>query len=1306
MNFRGVVGTCEQDKPVATANLAEEIGYQVQSGILTFKPVAYHALVVSQGWPSWTFALEGLGLESILTVASFTSLGSRQEFLATEAGATLINKRVLTDWLAAHVCDGVIFVQGDRHFLEEFYAQMDVKDESRLVFACSDETFWSADGTRMSHAACGGVTDGEWNVYVQNVQVAPFHPSSVRRTLRHVLSSVEGPSSAKLIKAAKHVPFDVDERVRWGMKTPCVTTPSVFKKGNEVDRFMTITELMDAYDLELNTQSRLKDHWKRDKVVPSRSFVEQIPSKVLRDLGARVVGGLGSHIVINDDCGVDSEATVMHVNHQYSKDEEVVSDSDTISISSGVADQAARPDDAEAEAEDWDRWMVENFHPSATHQPMVCTGVYHAEHHPRLFDAMRQLLVRRYRLNVTRSLMKYLARTYYPGRVVRVSVSSLTVTTVNKWATVFREKVQPELFTDKEVGRDAVSRAANCTWWDWDAGSTLYFWRWPKRVQQAVRDGTKLFVIRSKLPRYMKRQRWPKDPDQLEKLRSKLQKVRKRKYIQPGFVRSLTGYFAVPKAQTDIRVVYDATQCGLNDALWAPNFFLPVVDSILRNATSTTWFGDIDLGEMFLNYALDLEIRQYAGVDVTEVEEHDCQSVKRVLERWTRTLMGFRPSPYVATQTFAWSEEVIVGNYTREDNPFFWDTIVLNQPGSSDYDPAMPWIYRWDSLHSTLPGFLGTYIDDIRTGHGSEVGCKKVSRQVASRINYLGQQDASRKRGQPAKAPRAWAGAKCVSIEGQGLYVLSTKGKWEKTKCIIGRWSDALSSDPLEKLDHASLERDVGFLCHMSRTYPAMFPYLKGFYNTLNSWRLGRDSEGWKLGKTAWLELISGDVAFEDPDDVDKPFETRKRKFAARHEKTKPEQVAAVPRLQQDLLALSILFAGDVPTLRLVRGSRIGICIYSFGDASGGGFGSSWGIKGGIGYRFGTWSREVSLESSNLRELLNLVETLEKMAADGLLSGTEVFLFTDNSTAEAAFFNGSSTSKKLFELILRIRKLEMDFKVKVHLCHVSGERMKAQGTDGLSRGNLNVGVMAGKSMLDFVPIHKTALERSPQLKTWLKSWIGNQIEFLEPEQWFTRGHDHDENRWETNLDFEDGWKMEFPAIRKGVMIWTPSPCTSDVAVEELRKARHKRQISQHLFVVPRLMSPLWRKQLYKAADLVVTIPCGHDCWPNNMYEPLTLAFVFPFINSRPWQLRGSIYLLALGRELSRVWRDNEGGEGPILRELWSVAETLRDMSPKLAWKMLQSESIPGIPHRRSRKRRRNSVETQGPEGKVFKCAKW
>jgi hypothetical protein len=103
------------------------------------------------------------------------------------------------------------------------------------------------------------------------------------------------------------------------------------------------------------------------------------------------------------------------------------------------------------------------------------------------------------------------------------------------------------------------------------------------------------------------------------------------------------------------------------------------------------------------------------------------------------------------------------------------------------------------------------------------------------------------------------------------------------------------------------------------------------------------------------------------------------------------------------------------------------------------------------------------------------------MGKENNLNGTELYFFTDNSTAENAFFRGSSTSELLHELVTRLRTLEMTNGCKIILSHVSGERMKWQGTDGLSRGNLLEGVMQGKDMLTFIPLHQTALERSPKL---------------------------------------------------------------------------------------------------------------------------------------------------------------------------------------------------------------------------------
>jgi hypothetical protein len=85
---------------------------------------------------------------------------------------------------------------------------------------------------------------------------------------------------------------------------------------------------------------------------------------------------------------------------------------------------------------------------------------------------------------------------------------------------------------------------------------------------------------------------------------SKLKNIREKGYILPGKVTSLTGYFAVPKGLSDVLMVHDASCSGLNKSLWSPNFGLPTVDTLLRGIDLSTWMGDIDVGEMFLNFCL------------------------------------------------------------------------------------------------------------------------------------------------------------------------------------------------------------------------------------------------------------------------------------------------------------------------------------------------------------------------------------------------------------------------------------------------------------------------------------------------------------------------------------------------------------------------------------------------------------------------------------------------------------------------------------------------------------------------------
>jgi hypothetical protein len=60
---------------------------------------------------------------------------------------------------------------------------------------------------------------------------------------------------------------------------------------------------------------------------------------------------------------------------------------------------------------------------------------------------------------------------------------------------------------------------------------------------------------------------------------------------------------------------------------------------------------------------------------------------------------------------------------------------------------------------------------------------------------------------------------------------------------------------------------------------------------------------------------------------------------------------------------------------------------------------------------------------------------------------------------------------KLFNLIVRSRKVHLACDAETIVSRVFGSRMIAQGTDGVSRGLLTEGVTAGLDMLSFIPLH-------------------------------------------------------------------------------------------------------------------------------------------------------------------------------------------------------------------------------------------
>ena len=184
----------------------------------------------------------------------------------------------------------------------------------------------------------------------------------------------------------------------------------------------------------------------------------------------------------------------------------------------------------------------------------------------------------------------------------------------------------------------------------------------------------------------------------------------------------------------------------------------------------------------------------------------------------------------------------------------------------------------------------------------------------------------------------------------------------------------------------------------------------------------------------------------------------------------------AAPCFQQDLDAILHLAEEDTPRMRCVRCTSTLTAYYGFGDTSSAGFGLTVARPDGLYGRFGIWGKDAEDQSSNYRELRNLVETVEEEALNGYLTGGEFWLFTDNTTAEGCFFRGGSSSKLLHDLVLRLRKIELEYDLTLHVVHVAGTRMIAQGTDGLSRGIFLEGVVRGEDMLSFVDLSRTAVE--------------------------------------------------------------------------------------------------------------------------------------------------------------------------------------------------------------------------------------
>ena len=867
---------------------------------------------------------------------------------------------------------------------------------------------------------------------------------------------------------------------------------------------------------------------------------------------------------------------------------------------------------------------------------------------------------------------------------------------------------------DREAIAGILWHSFHTNWFEYNAGSRLIHFRFPERYRAMARDGVEVYFEQPG-PTTREAQPVVSDPKLREMAKAKILKVVKRRYLKTDGIKikSLIKYFAVPKGEDDIRLVYDATANRLNECVWAPPFWLPTIDTLVRGTNKDSWMTDRDVGDMFLNFQLHESVVPYTGVDLSSLYEDKDDAGPRWAV-WDRNLMGFASSPYASIRMALVVEEVCRGDRHenglgldgKELNPFQWDHVRLNLPGTKEYDPCTSWLTKV-RLDGRMACDVYSFVDDERVTGPDEDLTWQASHALASKQSYLGMQDAGRKARPCSHQPGAWAGAIVHVLPDLGVCVLTSVEKWERLKAILQKWADRLDAQRSPgtkiRLAHKELLSDRGFLVYVTRTYPPMVPYLKGFHLTIEMWRGGRDEDGWKV--TSKEDEDQDDQEDEDEDDSRVRHRMGPKRVSPEVHAPEDGLTTPVPRLRDDIAALTHLSQFKLPPLRVVRPSHVVQVFYGFGDASGKQFGATLSknyncrgrlseenlAKEGIRYRIGLWSPEEEEESSNYKELKNLVDTIKEEAGAGRLRDCELFIFTDNSTAEGCFYRGTSKSRYLHALVLDLRKLEMVCGMTIHVVHISGRRMIAQGTDGCSRGSMMEGVMAGKEMLSFVDLARTAIERHPPLLDWVRSWTNRStLEPLTPEAWFQEGHG-------ITGGYKDKHGIWIPnhEPKGNLHLWAPPPAVAAAALEEILKARHKRTDTYHVVLIPRLMTPTWRRLFMKSCDFTFVVSPNCSFWPDDMFEPLWVGVLLPFSTHRPWSFKRAPLLVEMGRELREVLAKGETDGGDILRKLLDLPRTVAKMSERVARGVLHVPERPTTVSYGGHRRRAGKPMAQG-----------
>ena len=110
--------------------------------------------------------------------------------------------------------------------------------------------------------------------------------------------------------------------------------------------------------------------------------------------------------------------------------------------------------------------------------------------------------------------------------------------------------------------------------------------------------------------------------------------------------------------------------------------------------------------------------------------------------------MGLRDSPYRSIQLLIRLKIKAYGNRWDRSDPFYWETVIYNLPGTKGYTPGLPCVMKV-RFNSHLACEVYMYMHNYRVRGHSRGMCWVATRRFALLCSKGGLQDVARKRTSP-----------------------------------------------------------------------------------------------------------------------------------------------------------------------------------------------------------------------------------------------------------------------------------------------------------------------------------------------------------------------------------------------------------------------------------------------------------------------------------------------------------------------------------------------------------------------------